>query len=1002
MHLHLHTRYSVIDGRASVEDYVKLAKDNEQPGIAVTDHGTLGGIIDAYLACQKVGLKFVPGMEMYVDGMELREKNFPSHLTVLAKNEAGYRALIAANNLAHRQFYYRPRITLKQIIDGGFARDWIVLSGCQSSPFFDYDYATSEAMIRGFAPHCGGFALEVMKHESTDEQFNAKQWAYLERISEWRKRLDLTVVMTNDCHYAYEYQERFHRNMLASAHDKNGANDLEFDGEGFYFKTIKEMEKTADELGCGYAVENAKRVFDLCDVTIPEADDVKWYVPDITNGRPFEVIRELAEPKLRKLEDIYGPEYRERYDYELAVLATSPAILNSYLVTHDVVAWCMGRGIPISARGSMAGSLVSHLLGITSEDPIKYRLSFSRAVNPARPSIPDFDLDVSSFHRGEILEYLRERYEGNIPIAAYTHYGPKGALRKVMATEGLRHPKDINDLSTTMPPDWPIQYGLEYNHQTDKFELPPEVVEDIVNDPLKKAAVEVGGPEGRTHESYRVLPDWISSVPDHYIDPMYTYKGLFSNMTVHPSGVLISGPERKLEDEVPLQWIASSKTLSSAYDMYTLKKIGLFKLDVLGLQTLDQLENMKRWSGDEPPDDDYNDPQVLLGFSSDLLAEIFQMDGHTCREVLRKIRGVETFEDIIAANTLARPGCAQFTPYYRSGFEGLLREYPETQPILGPTNGLILYQEQVMEIARDVADFDDEEQDDIKESIKYFKKENWRNTIEPLFRERCEAKGVNPDHILSAIERMASYTFNRAHAMTYAAIAYKMMWYKVKYPTVYYAATFDAAADKDKLVLESHVFNVRWQPADINRSEANTSIQDGEILLGLGAIKGVGPAAIEAIKAARPFYSIEDLERRVERRKCNIKTIKCLSDAFACDSIGVAGSYADFHTAFGFPYQFMDGDASRSLWEWEQQQQSWRSGGFVTGLRSFSINKPGANFGKEMGRAEIVNIMGKRKVVIFPDAWKKLRGVMYQGAAVKLTGTAPVEGDFVVEAGEIA
>lgn len=967
MHLHLHTNYSVIDGRASIYDYIDLAVADGQTGIAVTDHGTLGGVIDAYKAAQSHDLKFVPGQEMYVDGLELRERNYPGHLTVLAKNESGYRALIAANNLAHRQFYYRPRLTIQQIIDNKFAENWIVLSGCMSSPLFDLPYAESEQMIRYFAPHCGGFGLEVMWHHSTDAEFNAKQDNYLERVSAWHKTTGLPLIMTNDCHYAFKHQEDIHQHMLKTSNNKDGANDLEFDGEGFYFKTTAQMQEIASALNCPDAVDNANRVFTLCDVKIPEADHVQWYVPDITGGKPFETIRQLAEPKLRQLEDIYGSAYRERYEFELGVLSTSPAILNSYLVTHDVVDWCQRANIPIAARGSMAGSLVSHLLGITLEDPIKYRLSFSRAVNPARPSIPDFDLDVSSVHRGAILEYLRERYEGNIPIAAYTHYGPKGAFRKVLATEGLRNPKEINDLSTPLPADW-SDGDFQYS---------------------------------QTGHRYQGKAAWTELIPEQYHSYVATYKGLYSNMTVHPSGVLISGPERQLEDEVPLQWIASSKTLTSAYDMYTLKKIGLFKLDVLGLQTLDQLDYMKREANAEPPNDDYDDPQVLSAFGADLLAEIFQMDGYTCRDVLKNIQGVNTFEDIIAANTLARPGCSQFTPYYRSGFEGLLREYPPLQDVLGPTNGLILYQEQVMEIARILADFDDREQDDVKESIKYFRKENWKGTIEPLFRERCDAKGFDSSNILSAIERMASYTFNRAHAMTYAAIAYKMMWYKVYHPAVYYAATFDSADEKHRLVLESHVFGVKWHPADLNNSEANTSIKNGEILLGLGAIKGVGPAAIEAIKEARPFANREDLENRVNRRKCNIKVINALEEAFALTSIGGSGTFSKFNEAFGFPYRYMDGTASKELSEWQQQQPMNRLGGFLISFKAFIINKPGPNQGKEMARGEIVNIMGKSKCVIFPDDWKKLRGLFYNGAAVKTTGEFQLSGDFIVQNGEL-
>lgn len=962
MHLHLHTQYSVIDGMGQIKDYVELAKADGQEALAITDHGTLGGIIEGYLACKKAGIKFIAGQELYVDAVELREKHYPGHLTILAKNEEGYRALIAANNMAHRQFYYRPRITIQQIIENKFAENWIILSGCQSSPIYNWPQSDAEIIVKTLRDNCAAMFLEFMWHYSSDEQYQAKQNIYLERVAGLHRATGIPMVITNDCHYAHAHHEEIHQSMLRQSRE---ASDLEFDGEGFHFKTIAQMQEIASSLGVNDAVDNAIEITKMCNLVIPEADQVNWYVPDITNGRPKETIQALCNPALEALEKKYperAAEYRQRYDHELATLATSPAILNSYLVTHDVVTWCGNRNITVAARGSMAGSLVSYLLGITKEDPVKYRLSFSRAVNPARPTIPDFDLDVSSSHRGEVLDYLKQRYDGNIPIAAYTHFGPKGALRKVLKMEGLRDFMDIQTMTKPLPDDW----------SDGDFEYSP------------------------TSKRYVGKAPWFNEVPEQYQSFVAVYKGLYSTMSVHPSGLLVSGPERPIENEVPLQWIASSHMLSSAFDMYTLKKTGLFKLDVLGLRTLDQLEYMEKITHETVPDDNYDEPEVLAAFGADLLAEIFQMDGYACREVIKSIGGIRSFEDIVAANTLARPGCAQFTPYYRSGYTNLITEYPSLEPVLGVTNGLILYQEQVMEIARVLADFDDAEQDDVKEAIKYFRHEVWRDTIEVLFKERCNAKGINSDNILEAIARMASYTFNRAHALTYAAIAYKMMWYKIHHPAAYYAAVYDGSGDKQRLILESHFFGVKWRPADINRSMSDTIIDGDEILLGLSAIKGVGPSAFEAIARVRPFESFEDFMSKVEKRRCNKLVVDKLKTAFAFESLGIPGTFTAFREAFGFPYQFLD---TKAVNKFKGLSGPNTVAGFITNIRTFTIQKSGPNYGKEMAQVQVANASGSKRCVVFPEIWHKAKSKLYSGAPICLEGYFQTSGDFIVESG---
>lgn len=949
-----------------IHDYLELAADDHQAAFALTDHGSLGGTIELYSEAKKFGVKPIAGMEMYVDafelGSEVNKQRSYGHLTVLAKNEAGYRALIAANNLAHRQFYYRPRVTLQQLIEGGYAADWYILTGCMSSPINKESFPDALNMVQALHRASSGVFLEAMWHPVLNQEFEDKQWQYLERIAALKNATDLPIVLTNDSHFAKWQNESIHNTLLNRSH---APSDLEFDGEGFFFKTTAQMEAIAASLGIPNAVDDAIRLSSMCDLYIPEVEQLNWHVPDITNGRPEETLRALAERKLQN----YGSEYRERFEYEMGVLRTSPAILNSYLVAEDVCRWSAERDIIVAARGSMGGSLVSFMLGITLEDPVKYNLSFSRAVNPARPTIPDFDLDVSSLHRAEILDYLKNKYAGNVPIAAYTHFGPKGAFRKILRMEGIQDPTRINELCRELPDDWTGDDDFVYSPTQHKY---------------------VGNAE------------WTQNLPEQYHEEVQIYKGLYSSMSVHPSGLLISGPERPLEHEVPLQWITSLKAPVSAFDMYTLKKIGLFKLDVLGLSTLDQLEYMRRVTGVDLPDDDYDDPQVLAAFGADLLANIFQMDGYACRAVLKEIRGVNTFMDIVAANTLARPGAAEFTKYYRSGFEGLVREYPLISELLAETNGLILYQEQVMEIARILADFDDAEQDDVKESIKYFRHENWEHNIVPKFTARCHAKGIDPTNILAAIAQMASYTYNKAHAMTYAAIAYKMMWYKIKYPVVYYAATFDHANDKSRLILESHFFNVKWHPPDVNTSEAFTVVRDGEIYLGLSAIKGVGPAAYEAIAENRPYASLTDMLERINRRKCNIRVIEGMKNAYALSSLGEEGTLAAFIEAYGFSMRYLDSNESRQLADWQNEIHTVRLGGFITELRTFKVRAQGANHGREMARLRIGNINGTKDAVVFPDVWRRAGALLYAGAAVKLEGEYQVgNGEFIVHTGEL-
>lgn len=903
-HLHNHSQYSVIDGHGLLEKYIQQALADGQEHLALTDHGTLGGAIEFYQAARKHDLGPVIGCEMYVDAYELRETNYPGHLTVLATNEAGYRDLVAAVTLSHSQFYYRPRITLKQLMQ--YSENWIVLSGCPSSVLLRLEPSDCLAAFKELQKRCYTLAIEVMWHKTSDLDFNASQQNYLARVAQLKQATDAPLVLTNDCHYVAREDEDAHRALLARLPK---AAELEFQGEGFYLKSREEMQEIARVLEQPSAWANAQTIGAYCSqIHIPEADALKWYVPAIVPS-PMQRVREIAEERLTGL----PTEYRERYEYELSVLATSEPILNSYLVAHDLITWCKERDIPMAARGSMAGSLVSWLLGITVEDPVYHDLSFKRAVSPARPSIPDFDMDVSSKRRQEVLVYLRERYEQSLPIMTYTHYGPRGALRKILRAEN-RSPEYINNASKGIRDNW----GDE-----------PE------------------------------------RIPERYREDVESYEGFFSTSGVHPAGIIVGGPVRPLEREVPKGWVASSKTLASQYDMYTLKKLGLFKLDVLGLAALDQMASMEEVSGAAPPKT-YDDPQVFAAFSQGALAEIFQMDGYACRGFIKTLRFVNNFEDIVAINTLVRPGAMGFQDVYQNGYHTLIQEYPAIEHIIAKTRGLILYQEQVMDICEVLADFNDIEVDNVKEAIKYFRADVFEEQIGPAFKSRCEAKGIDPDRIWRAIKTFSGYSFNRAHAVTYAAIAYKMMWYKVYHPAAYYAAVYDASEEKARLINESAQLDVVWHQPDINRSEAATkAIGSREILLGFSSIKGIGEAASQAILAARPYASYEDFLNRVQRKKCNINSCKLLVGAGAFEELGEPSDPELFEGLMGFRHSNLDTISAE-----EQTRRLQKEGVLAGRLERWDVHP--TKKGDMMVHGTLHNKEGEWPLIVWPDAWQRI------------------------------
>ena len=916
-HLHVHSQYSVIDGHGRIKDYLASAQADGQQALAITDHGTIAGAIEFYTEAKKIGIKPIIGCELYVDldSYDPKEDRFPPHLTVLAKNLDGYRDLVEINSSAHRKFYQRPRISLRHLIEAEMLRDLIILTGCPSSSFSKMLLAGQEQgaklLLETLIRNSAGCLIEIMYHVSDNQEFRQMQSNLLHAQMDLARSVGCGLVLTNDCHYVTPKDESVHQEFLKRTEGR--IRGIEFDGGGFYLKSQEEMREVAEHLGHPEAWDNTGWIADQCDLSIPEVDSPSWYVPmarpEIKNAA--EAIRAHCETELEYL----SAEYTERFEHELAVIKTSEPIMNSYIVAADLVGWCRQQGIPATGRGSMAGSLISYLLGITSEDPVKHGLNFKRAVNPARLTIPDFDIDVSSNRRDEVLAYIASKYHHSSPIASYSERGVRGATRMVM--RALNHTAEFtNEVAKQLP-----------EHSETDLEPVPEDAREVVRG----------------------------------------YLGLFGNMTVHPAGILISGEDRPLEGIVPMAYVASSKQIVTQYDMYSLKLIDMFKLDVLGLWTLDAMEMMRDLTHEDPPEE-YDDQEVLDLLSRGLVCEIFQMDGFAARAAIKEL-GIHSFEDIVAINALVRPGASQFISSYRTGDDTLTGTYPPIASILDITRGLILYQEQVMEISEILAGFDDLLQDDIKEAIKYFRADVFAE-LEPKFMAGCAQNGHDGSLIWDAIKAFAGYAFNRAHAVTYAATAYKMAWYKKYFPEAFFTAVYDRADSKIRLILESLQLGVCWELPDINHSTYKTRHEPGRIILGLGSVKGIGKAVGDAIAAARetggPFTSLDNLTARVQKQKCNIRHKALLQNAGAMRSIGLEPEgHATQTELIGFNPMIADPELAASISVYE----STRLGGFLIGIKEH-IPKGG---GKIMGFATVVNAAGEFRITLFHDAWKKFR-----------------------------
>jgi len=870
-HLHVHSEYSLLDGACKIEQLAERAASFGQPAIGLTDHGVMNGAVELYKATRKHGIKPIVGLEAYyVDDRRSREPRLEkNHLTLLAETGEGLRNLVKLSSAGFLEGLHRGKPGVDLELLTRHAEGVICLTGCLAS-------RTSQRIVQGKPKQARAHLDELVQAFGPEDVYLevqrnglAEQEQVNEAIKGFAAEIGRPLVATADVHYLRR-EDFDHHSALLCVQTKSTLEQpkLSFEKNEFFLKSSQEMaEAFADLPG---AVQASLEIAERCDVEIELG---KQLIPrfDCPEGKSEkEYLRELVEAGLRRRYGDPPPaEAIERMEMELGVIDDMG--FNAYfLIVWDFVQFAKGNGIAVGpGRGSAAGSLVSYCLQITDVDPLRYDLLFERFLNAERVSMPDIDIDFSVRGRERVIRYVTDKY-GADRVAQIITFGkmfPRAATRDAARVLGLDY--GAGDRLAKLIPD-PIM-GRAPSFE-DCLQPGADLAAEYARNPTAKRIVDVA----------RGL------------------EGIVRNASIHAAAVVIS--DRPLTDIVPLQ-LADAGTAEDGqkayrtvtqYSMKPIEEIGLLKMDFLGLRNLDVIEDtlaiIERSTGERidmttlPLDDAKTFEMMARGDS----VGVFQFESEGMREALKKV-GPDEFEDLVALNALYRPGAMDQIPTYARG-----KKSPDTityiderlRPITEATKGVILYQEQSMQIAKSIAGFSGPRADDLRKAIGKKNREAMAK-LKPMFFDGCRASGTAEDVIewlWNVNERSADYSFNRSHAACYGLIAYRTAWLKANYPSEYMAALISSVMDtKDKVpffVSQTESMGIEILPPDVNESDHEFMVVDGNIRFGLDAVKGVGHAAVEAIKRAREeggaFTSLWDFCERVDARAVNKKAIEAL------------------------------------------------------------------------------------------------------------------------------
>lgn len=884
VHLHIHSHYSLLDGLTKLEGLVAKAKDNNMPAVALTDHGVMYGLIDFYKKAKKAGIKPILGVEAYVArngylNKRPRIDDAPYHLVLLAKNLTGYKNLIKLTTIAHVDgFYYKPRIDLDLLAQ--HAEGLIGLSACLQGEickhFLNGDDAKAEEMALRYQEifGVGNYYLEVQHHPTI-----AKQGFVNEKIFALAKKLNIKVVATCDSHYLNSDDDYAQDVLLCIQMKKtlSDTNRMSYVGEDFSVKTPEQM--MADWQDHPEVISNTLEVAEKCNVELELGKSLlpKFEVP--AGQTDFDFLANICEEGLIKR---YGTkevnkEIRDRLDYEMSIIKKT-GFASYFLIVSDFINWAKNNKIVVGpGRGSAAGSLVAYLSSITDLDPLKYNLLFERFLNPERISMPDIDTDFTDTRRGEVIDYVASKY-GRDHVAQIITFGTmaaRGSIRDVGRVMGL--PYAFCDKVSKMIP---MFMSLD-----EAMNSVPEMKE-ILSDPDGKRLLEIAK----------------------------KLEGCARHASTHACGVVVT-PE-SMDEYIPRQRSSQNENdIITQYEMHAVEDIGVLKIDFLGLKNLTIIENtldiLKKARGIEinmatiPLDD----KESFKLFQRAETTGVFQLESSGMKRYLKLLRPTE-LEDIIAMVSLYRPGPMEFIPHYidaKHGRRDVVYLDPRMKPILQKTFGIIVYQEQVMEIARVLSGFSYSEADVLRKAV--------GKKIASLLQEQEEKiisgmvkNGIKKDvaqQIWDFVLPFARYGFNRSHAACYAMIAYQTAYLKAHYPAEFMASLLTADyGNSDRIAIEveeCRQMGLEVMAPDINESFSTFTVvydsldvrqdkQSKKIRFGLSAVKNLGENIIrEVIKERKEngqFKTLEDFLSRVKCKDLNKKSLEAMIKAGVVDSLG--------------------------------------------------------------------------------------------------------------------
>src|SRR6266542_2981704 len=882
VHLHTHSEYSLLDGANRIPELLDRVQALGMDSLALTDHGNLHGAWQFYSEAKARHVRPILGFEAYVafGSRHKRERTADapapySHLVLLATNRTGYKNLIKLSSIGFLEGYYRrPRIdreVLEQHREG-----LIGLAACLSGEIAlylrqgNYDAARASAEYFARALGTGAFWLEVQNHGIPDE---ATVTAGMFRLA---AELGLPVVATNDAHYLRKDDAEAHDVLLAigTGKDLDDPNRFRFLGRESYVKSEAEMAALFPDHP--EVLAETARVAELCEFDFEK----RYFLPQFPRPAEFASDNDLLVHLARagaaaRYGDPLPGAVEERLNYELGVISHT-GYAGYFLIVADFITAAKDRGIPVGpGRGSATGSLVAYALGITNVDPLKFDLLFERFLNPERISMPDIDLDFCFERRGEVIQYVRERY-GRESVGQIITFGTlkaRAAFRDVARTLRVE-PGEVDRFTKLIPAGPGVSVSL-----AEAPERSPELRALARQDERVRKILELGS----------------------------RIEGLARHASVHAAGMVIApGP---LTDYVPVCLAPQeADAIITQYDMVALEQVGMLKIDILGLKTLTVIHDAvlmiaERHGGATLDMDglDLEDPAVYELLRSGRTAGVFQFESPLATDCLRNMR-CDRFDDLVAANALLRPGPLDTGMHLvfinrKLGREKVRYPHPALEEILAPTYGVITYQEQVMRIANVLAGYSLAEADVLRKAvgkkIKELIQEELTNFVKRAVQRGHDKRTV--EEIAAQIETFGRYGFNKSHAVAYSVLSYQTAWFKTHYPAEFMAALLSSEiGNTDKVVEyinEARELGLDVLPPDVNESGFKfTVVADTRIRFGLGGIKNVGEGAIASILAGRaaagPYRSLVDLCDRVDLRLCNKRVFESLIDAGACDSLG--------------------------------------------------------------------------------------------------------------------